>query len=280
MRAWQDLMHRVIAIGSERNDRTGVGTLALFAEKVSFNNTERAFPAVTTKKLAFKQVASELACFLQGYTNLDQFHDMGCTIWDANGTADYWKDKALYKGDLGRIYGAQWVDWHSVRADTTGISVKSTNQIKNLVEGIKKEPHGRRHIVTSLNPGELDEMCLPPCHTFFQCIVHENFLDMIVYMRSVDLFLGMPFDVASYAILQRLIAKEVGLHSSKLTFFLGDAHIYKNHYDQVRTVLGHVPEIPPTLELDESATLFNFHPNQARLVNYKNYGVVSAPMAV
>lgn len=288
MLSWLHLLQKVRKYGHSRPDRTGTGTLSLFAEQVTFNNFDNEFPAVTTKKLAFGQVCAELACFLRGYDNLEQFHMMGCTIWDGNGDADYWTPHRRWRGDLGRIYGVQWRDWQSVvpaRVGNGAADVKHTDQLANLVKNMRMDPFGRRHIVTALNPGETDQMCLPPCHVLFQAYVRADpyadpFVDLRVDMRSVDLFLGLPFDIASYAVLQRLLAKELGLRSGYLTFQLGDAHIYKNHLEQVNTVLARTPLPPPRLELADGASLFDFNPSQAKLVGYDPHPAVPAPLNV
>jgi thymidylate synthase len=284
MKVWHDILNKVLTTGEPRQDRTGTGTLAIFGEMLEFDN-EDTFPAVTTKKLAFKPMAGELAGFLIGADSLKQFHDFGCRIWDANGTADYWINNPNNKnpGDyLGRIYGVQWKDWKSVRVDKEGVlTINSLDQISALIAAVKKEPHGRRHVVTTINPGEFDQGVLPPCHIGFQVFVRNcTHLDLNVQMRSVDLFLGLPFDVASFALLQRLIAKEVGLRSGKLKFMLGDAHIYKNHIEQVKIVLSRIPLNAPKIEIEETASVFGFHPDQLRLIDYENYGVVQAPMSV
>lgn len=280
MEQWKRILGKVLRQGEKRDDRTGVGTLALFGEALTFDNRD-GFPAVTTKKLAFNQMAAELACFVRGYQTLEQFHSMGCTIWDGNGTSDYWVPYARHEGDLGRIYGVQWRDWRSTNLG----EVTSTDQLKNLIDGMRREPHGRRHVVTALNPGELGQMCLPPCHVLFQAFVSgpvdgAKRVDLCVYMRSVDLFLGLPFDIASYALLQRLIAKELGFDSGFLTFFLGDAHIYLNHVEQVNVVLTREEFEPPWLSIRPEASLFDFHPNQVELRDYKHHGPVPAPLNV
>lgn len=280
MRAWKDIMNKVLRHGFRRPDRTGVGTLALFGEQLIFDNRDE-FPAVTTKKLAFGQMAAELACFLRGYDNLKDFRNMGCTIWDGNGSADYWLPKARGEGDLGRIYGVQWRNWRSVLCHEGGIELVQVDQLKELVDGIRRDPYGRRHVVTAINPGELGQMCLPPCHVLFQAFVTpSNELWMRVDMRSVDLFLGLPFDIASYALLQRLLARELGLDSGFLCFQLGDAHIYLNHVEQVQLVLGREEMEPPRLWLSPEASLFDFHPAQAQLQKYTNHGAVAAPLNV
>jgi len=279
MQEWQGLLRKVLRHGEKRDDRTGAGTLALFGESVTFDN-RTAFPAVTTKRLGFEQMAAELACFLQGARSLDEFHKLGCTIWDGNGLAPYWTPRTEFEGDLGRIYGVQWRDWQSIDSDG---QCKNTDQLRGLVSGLLKDPHSRRHIVTAFNPGELDQMCLPPCHLFFQCFVNrEGRLDMTVYMRSVDVFLGLPFDVASYALLQRLLAQTLGhpFTPGFLTFFLGDTHIYLNHIAQVELVLSREACAAPTLALDSKATVFDFYPSQASLRGYVHLGAVPAPLNV
>lgn len=276
MEQWRRILEKVMRHGELRNDRTGVGTLALFGEQLVFDNRTM-FPAVTLKRLGFEQVKAELACFLRGYDNLEDFHKMGCTIWDGNGTSEYWKPFAHCEGDVGRIYGVQWRFWRS--ASSAGYS--ETDQLRNLVDGMRKEPHGRRHIVTAWNPGELKQMCLPPCHMFFQAFINaDKQVDLAVYMRSVDLFLGLPFDVASYALFQRLLAKELGLDSGVLTFFLGDTHIYLNHREQVAEALQRLEKDLPTLELSTDASLFDFHPSQATLQGYDPRGFIKAPLNV
>lgn len=287
MEAWKRILEKTMRFGEPRKDRTGVGTLALFGEKLEFDNRDT-FPAVTLKKLAFGQVVAELACFLRGYYRLEDFHRMGCRIWDGNGNAEYWKQHARCEGDLGRIYGVQWRDYRSVvsheHEDLTYDGVVHVDQIARLVNGLRSEPHGRRHVVTAWNPGELDQMCLPPCHIMFQVFVSGSpgaeQLDMAVYMRSVDLFLGLPFDVASYALLQRLLAKELSMHSGFLTFFLGDTHIYMNHMEQVNTVLSREAFDPPVLLLHPDASLFHLEPDHVALQSYKAHEPVFAPLNV
>lgn len=295
MNEWHRAL-RLAANGEQRPDRTGVGTKSVFGMQLSVPNTELSFPAVTTKRLAFKQVAAELACFLRGYDNLEDFHKMGCHIWDGNGAATTGsRFKPDKPGDLGRIYGVQWRDWHSpdptrvvFRTASDAASpahpIKHTDQLRDLVAGLRLDPFSRRHMVTAWNPGELNDVCLPPCHVLFQCYVYESgglrTMNLRVDMRSVDLFLGLPFDIASYALLQRLLCKEVGLRSGHLVFQLGDAHIYNNHETQVATVLSRDPEPAPVLRLRDDASLFEFHPDQAWLEDYLPNTVVSAPLNV
>jgi thymidylate synthase len=277
MKQWHDILCDVLRHGTQRNDRTGVGTLAVFGRQLTFDLRD-GFPAVTTKKLAYGQVAAELCAFTRGYSNLDDFHKVGCSIWDGNGKSDYWLPRATCQGSLGRIYGVQWTDWRSPVPGSSKYS--STNQLRVLVDGIKKEPHGRRHLVTAWNPGELDQMCLPPCYVLFQCFVEQEFIDLRVDMRSVDLFLGLPFDVASFATLQHLLAQETCLQPRHLVFQLGDAHIYKNHFGPVHEVLANLPCSMPALIVHPRASLFNWSPIDVALTGYKSHGTVAAPLNV
>lgn len=280
MKQWHDIMHKALTEGVERPDRTGVGTMALFGEQLVFDNSIT-FPAVTTKELKFGQVKAELAAFIRGYSTLEQFHSVGCKIWDGNAeqTAGS-KFKPAFQGDLGRIYGVQWRDWHGYDGGP-----QSFDQLRELVVGLKANPYGRRHLVSAWNPVDLNDMVLPPCHVMFQCFVRPGrlgnpVLDLRVDMRSVDLFLGLPFDIASYALLQRLIAREVHMDAGKLVFQLGDAHVYLNHGQQVGTVLGRKPYFPPLLTLADETSLFEFHPDQAELFDYSHHPAVPAPLNV
>lgn len=275
MRQWLELLQSVMVCGERREDRTGVGTLSVFGRSLAFTNWEgEEFPAVTTKRLAFPQVAAELSCFLKGFTTLEQFQAEGCHIWNDNAAAN--------AGKLGPIYGAQWRGWkryHPVGTGDFHVLREPADQLRTLVDGLKANPHGRRHLVSAWNVGELGEMCLPPCHVLWQAYVGENGLSLSVYMRSVDLFLGLPFDVASFALLQRLLAREVGRRSDRLVFFLGDAHVYANHFEQVKTVLSRKPtQKRPKLELRDGASLFSFNPGDARLADYEPWPAVPAPL--
>ena len=298
---WHGALRSAVQYGDLRRDRTGVGTYATFGEQLVFDNREcvalglDVFPAVTTKRLAYSQVAAELSCFLNGCESLEEFHDRGCTIWDGNGGAEYWRPRARYAGDLGRIYGVQWRRWRSpspalmLPRDVPGVraSVNVVDQLERLLDGMRRDPYGRRHLVTAWNPGELDVMCLPPCHVLWQCWVRDDgdggtgqTVDLRVDMRSVDLFLGLPFDVASYATVQRLVARELGMSSGFLTFHLGDAHVYLNHLEAVQEVLSRGPFPSPGLALADDATLTGFRPSQARMTDYASHPAVPAPLNV
>lgn len=278
MKQWHDVMQKVMEHGDSRPDRTGIGTLALFGEQLVFGNYDHEFPAVTTKKLGFTQVLAELTCFLRGYDNLSQFHSVGCTIWDGNGNAEYWTPRK--DGDLGRIYGVQWRDWRSSVRTNHGLELSRIDQLQMLLDGIKQDPYGRHHLVTAWNPGELKDMCLPPCHVLFQAFVSSGYIDLRVDMRSVDLFLGLPFDIASYAVLQRLLAKETGYKSGRLIFQLGDAHIYRNHLDAAREVLDRPFKKLPDIIFTDKSSLFDFSPDDACLVGYDPHPAVKAKLNV
>jgi thymidylate synthase len=263
-------LKRVLRFGEKRPDRTGVGTISKFGEEFSVDLRE-GFPACTTKKLALIPMWGELACFVRGLQTLRDFHEFGCQIWDKDGTSEGWLLKgAQYEGDLGRIYGVQWRAWQAVtaRGDTTIF-----DQLTWLQRKLEEDPFSRRLLVTAFNPGEVDQQCLPPCHVMFQCSVSADrkHLDMIVTMRSVDLFLGLPFDVASYATLQSLLAKDAGYTARWLTFHFGDAHIYNNHLEVVKELLTREPYKPPTLALAPYTTTTTFEPGHAFLADYEHH---------
>lgn len=263
------LLKRVLTEGSERSDRTGVGTIGLFGTNLEFD-LQKGFPAVTTKQLYFKSVAAELAGFLEGTQSAARMRELGTKIWDANANAKIWQDSPYCIGpdDMGRVYGALWRDFGGV------------NQLERLVNTLLFNPTDRRMVVTAWDPAEKHQ-CLPPCHIFWQVYVRDGeYLDLMFYMRSVDLFLGLPFDIASYGILMHLIAKEVGLKPGKMTVNMGDSHIYLNHIEQVKLQLKRVPKQLPTLYLDPAAHLTNFHPDHVMLQDYKYDVAISAPMAV
>lgn len=258
MRNYLDLMERVVATGDRRMDRTGVGTYALFGEKLSFD-LALGFPAVTSKKLYFGSVKAELAGFLEGTTSAARMRELGTMIWNANANGD----------NLGKIYGYQWRNWEGY-----------LDQLQHVVNAIKRDPTSRRLLVTAWNPSELKEMCLPPCHTHFQFFVRKGHLDCIFYMRSVDTFLGMPFDIVSYALLTHIIAQETELSPGILTGFFADCHVYLNHVDQVNLQLGRPVFKLPKLILHKDATINNFKPEMANLEDYFSHGPILAPMAV
>jgi thymidylate synthase len=273
MKKYLQALEQVLEEGSERVDRTGVGTKAYFGMQTRYNMNE-GFPAVTTKKLFFDAVKAELLWFIKGSRDIKELQKMGCYIWDENAKADYWKEKAEFEGDVGRIYGVQWREWRKPDGEFV-------DQLKNVIEGIKKNPYGRRHIVTAWNPGELETMALPPCHTFFQLFVAEEKLSLQMYQRSCDMFLGVPFNIASYSLFLHMIAQVTGYTPGDFIHVLGDAHIYKNHYKQVKEQLKRKPYPLPTLELNkEIKNIDDFKMEDISLKNYKHHPSIKAKMAV
>lgn len=297
MKQYLDVLRNVLENGNISPDRTGIGTKSLFALPMRFN-LEEGFPAVTTKKLAWKSVVSELLWFIEGSSNEKRLKEIlygtettdKQTIWTANAEAPYWKPKARYEGDLGRVYGVQWRDWKSpilVRDHTAGYEyvperydVKQVDQLLNLIDGLKKDPHGRRHIISAWNPGELDEMALPPCHCFAQFYVANGKLSCSMYQRSCDLFLGVPFNIASYSLFTHMIARVCDLGVGEFVHILGDAHIYLNHIEQVKEQLSREPLPLPKLEIANKKDITSFTMDDIRLVGYECHGPIKAEMAV
>jgi len=274
--SYLDALRLILETGVDRDDRTGTGTRALFGLQMRFNMQE-GFPAITTKKLAFKAVKSELLWFLEGSTDdnrLKELNGSEKTIWTANAEAEYWKPKATYPGDLGRVYAAQWRDWK--KPDGTTV-----DQIAEVIEQIKKDPNSRRLIVTAWNPGELDQMALPPCHMFFQFFVANGKLSLLMHQRSCDMFLGVPFNIASYSLLLHMVAQVTGLQAHEFIHSLGDAHIYNNHFDAVKEQLSRTPLPSPTLSLNPDVkTIEGFSMDDINLVNYESHPAIKATMAV
>ena len=241
-------------------------------------NLEDGFPAVTTKKLAWKAVVSELLWFLEGsnderrlaeiqYEDTKENLEDKKTIWTQNANADYWKNKSKFKGDVGRIYGVQWRNFNGV------------DQIVNLIEGLKKNPHSRRHILTAWNPSELDEMSLPPCHAFSQFYFSNNKLSCQLYQRSCDMFLGVPFNIASYSLLIHIFAKECGYQVGEFILSLGDFHIYEEHFDQVKIQLTREPKTHPSLQFEQKK-INEYKTSDFELINYEYHPKIVAPMNV
>ena len=274
--AYLDALRNIMENGVDRDDRTGTGTRALFGLQMRFKMKD-GFPALTTKKLAFKAVKSELLWILEGSGDDNRLRELNGserTIWTANAEADYWKPKAAFPGDLGRVYGVQWRKWQKPDGSTV-------DQIAEVIEMIKKDPNSRRLIVTAWNPGELDQMALPPCHMFFQFFVANGKLSLLMHQRSCDLFLGVPFNIASYSLLLHMVAQATGLEADEFVHSLGDAHIYKNHFDAVTEQLTRDPFPPPALWLNpEVKDIDSFTMDDIRLENYQSHETIKAPMAV
>lgn len=270
------ILKKILDEGSDRMDRTGTGTRALFGLQMRFAMKD-GFPAVTTKKLAFKAVKSELLWFLEGShddARLRELNGSEKTIWTANLEAPYWKPKRAHDTDLGRIYGVQWRAWR--KPDGTTV-----DQIAEVIEKIKTNPTDRRMIVTAWNPGELSEMALPPCHMFFQFFVADGTLSLYMHQRSCDMFLGVPFNIASYSLLLHMVAQVTGLKPGEFIHSLGDAHIYHNHFDAVKEQLSRTPLQSPTLWLNpEVNNIDDFTMDDIKLEGYESHPPIKAEMAV
>jgi thymidylate synthase len=276
MKQYHELLEDIINNGEVKDDRTGVGTISVFGRQLRFD-LSNGFPAVTTKKLAWKSVVSELLWFIEGTGDERRLAEIlygsrdieRNTIWTGNAQAAYWTPKARYDGDLGRVYGVQWRDWRGV------------DQLTNLIDGIKQDPNGRRHILTAWNVDELEQMALPPCHVLAQFYVNNGKLSCHMYQRSVDVFLGLPFNIASYALLTHLIARECELDVEELIISTGDTHIYSNHIDQVNEQLARTEYPLPTLWLNPNIKkVTDFNMEHIELDNYKSHGTIKAEMAV
>ena len=303
MKQYHDLLQDILDNGEEKDDRTGVGTYSVFGRQLRFD-LRNGFPAITTKKLAWKAVRGELLWFIEGSGDERRLAELthgnkdgNVTIWTPNALAPYWRPKAQYEGDLGRVYGVQWRHWQTpithkqeTFKDDFGsqynrkgsIHIKETDQLKNLIEGLQKDPNGRRHILSAWNPGELDKMALPPCHVMSQYAVNKKGeLSCHMYQRSVDVFLGLPFNIASYALLTHLLAHHCGLKVGELIISTGDTHIYKDHVDQVKEQLSREEFAAPTLILNPNKTnLFEMTMDDISLEGYQCHGQIKANMAV
>ena len=263
MKQYLDLLRYVKTNGVKKADRTGTGTISVFGYHMRFD-LDDGFPLVTTKKCHLKSIIHELLWFLQGDTNIKYLNDNGVTIWDE------WADES---GDLGPVYGAQWRSWQA--AD------KTIDQITDVIEQIKTNPDSRRLIVSAWNVGELDKMALMPCHAFFQFYVADGKLSCQLYQRSADIFLGVPFNIASYALLLMMIAQVTNLKSGEFVHTFGDAHIYSNHMEQVEEQLSRKPYPLPEMKINpEIKNIFNFKYDDFELINYQSHPTISAPIAV
>lgn len=321
MKQYNDAIEFILKKGKIREDRTGEGTISVFGYQMRFDLTE-GFPAVTTKKLAWKSVISELLFFIEGSGDERRLREIlhgdrnspKTTIWTANAEAPYWKPKAKFEGDLGRVYGVQWRSWHGVSRTIENtvnqlehlvvnaknypnqdfineLSVlveeiktnqhRTVDQLANLIHGLKTDPYGRRHILTAWNPTELDQMALPPCHTFSQFYVQDGKLSCQMYQRSADFFLGVPFNIASYAAFTHMIAQVCDLEVGEFIHTFGDAHIYLNHLDAVKEQLSRQPFELPKLQLNPLVkNIEDFTMNDFQLIDYKHHDPIKAKMAV
>ncbi len=264
MKQYLDLMRHVLEHGQRKEDRTGTGTLSVFGYQMRFNLAE-GFPLVTTKKVHLRSIIHELLWFLRGDTNIGYLRDNKVSIWDE------WADA---QGNLGPVYGAQWRSWPA--ADGRHI-----DQISDLIRQIKHNPDSRRLIVSAWNVGEIDKMALPPCHAFFQFYVADGALSCQLYQRSADIFLGVPFNIASYALLTMMVAQVCGLRCGDFIHTLGDAHLYSNHLEQARTQLQRSPYPLPVMKINTAANdLLQFRYEDFELVGYECHPAIKAPVAV
>lgn len=276
MKQYHDLLNDILENGETTGDRTGIGTISVFGRQLRFDLTDR-FPAITTKKLAWNAVVSELLWFIEGSRDERRLAEIThgtregvVTIWSPNAMAPYWKNKAQFEGDLGPIYGVQWRNWDGV------------DQLLNLIQELKANPKSRRHILSAWNVGELNDMALPPCHIMSQYYVSKNNqLSCHMYQRSVDCFLGLPFNIASYALLTHMIAHVCGYTAKELIISTGDTHIYNDHIDQVKEQLSRNEYPLPTLKLNNKVDdILKFTKNDIVLDGYLSHGSIKARMAV
>lgn len=264
MKQYHELLRHILATGVTKTDRTGTGTLSVFGYQMRFD-LQDGFPLVTTKKLHLRSIIYELLWFLNGDTNIKYLKDHGVTIWDE------WADT---DGNLGPVYGYQWRSWPGRNGETI-------DQISKVIDQIKNKPHSRRHMVTAWNPADVDQMALPPCHALFQFYVAEGKLSCQLYQRSCDTFLGLPFNIASYALLTHMVAQQCDLQVGDFVWSGGDVHIYSNHLDQVNTQLAREPYPLPTLNIKRKPfNIFDYQFEDFEILNYQAHPSIKAPIAV
>jgi thymidylate synthase len=264
MKQYHELLRHILATGATKTDRTGTGTLSVFGYQMRFD-LQDGFPLVTTKKLHLRSIIYELLWFLNGDTNIKYLKDNGVTIWDE------WADA---QGNLGPVYGYQWRSWPGRNGETI-------DQISKVIDQIKNKPDSRRHMVTAWNPADVDQMALPPCHALFQFYVADGKLSCQLYQRSCDTFLGLPFNIASYALLTHMVAQQCDLEVGDFVWTGGDVHIYSNHFDQVNTQLSREPFPLPTLNIKRKpSSIFDYRFEDFEILNYQAHPSIKAPIAV
>lgn len=296
MKDYLTLLSNVMHEGDHRGTRNG-GTRSLFGQSLQFD-LRRGHPVLTTKRMATKAIFGELIGFLRGYDNARDFEELGCRVWNANAESPYWVNSAAYRGegDLGRIYGVQWRSWRThvpllgdQRSEEGMFPIegyRTLDQIERLIRLIRNDPSNRRMVVTAWNPAELNEMALPPCHLFFQVYCEGQYMDLQMYQRSVDIFLGLPFNIASYATLLWILARHTGYEPRRLTMCLGDTHLYTAHLEQAYEQLERSPRTLPTLHYDygglapDLVAPASMHPERFRLDNYEPHPAIKAEMLV
>jgi thymidylate synthase len=288
--SYLNTLQNILDNGQDRPDRTGVGTRGLFGLQMRFD-LAKGFPAITTKRLAWRAVVSELLWFIEGSGDEFRLREIlhgeryteKRTIWTDNAEAPYWVNKRLQRhpGDLGRVYGVQWRRWRKPLVRINKVVLQNHDQLLELINGIKKDPYSRRHIISAWNPGELDLMALPPCHMMAQFYINNGQLSCQMYQRSADMFLGVPFNIASYALFTHMIAQVCNLTVGELIITFGDAHIYNSHIAQVKEQLSRKPLELPKLSLNPKITVItDFGMDDIELIGYESHGTISAPMAV
>nr|AVA17812.1 thymidylate synthase [uncultured bacterium] len=264
MKQYHELLNHVLETGHQKADRTGTGTLSVFGYQMRFNLSD-GFPLLTTKKLHTRSIFHELLWFLKGETNIKYLKDNKVSIWDE------WADE---NGELGPVYGKQWRSWETADG-------KTVDQIANVIKQIKENPDSRRHLVIAFNPGEVDKMALPPCHAFFQFYVANGKLSCQLYQRSADIFLGVPFNIASYALLTHMVAQVCNLQPGDFIHTFGDAHIYSNHMEQVKLLLSRTPRALPQLKLNPNVkNIFDFTYEDIEITGYDPHPMIKAEVAV
>lgn len=289
MKQYTDLLELLLEQGERRDQARGMPTYSMFGHYLSFDLRE-GFPLVTVKAVPFKSVIAELVGFLKGVNDAKAFNELGTKIWDANADAEYWVNNPnrAYVGHLGRIYGVQWREFRSVEEDahvdghTSFLQIKRTDQIRNLIDGLIENPQGRRHIVTAWNPGELDQMALPPCHVMFQCYVSsDGYLDLQMHQRSCDAFLGLPFNIASYAALLTYLAGVCGYKPRHLKITLGDVHLYENQLEAAHKAVERIPMPLPQMHVRiREAGIAGLKVDDFVLENYQSHPALPVPMVV
>jgi len=272
---YEELLRKIVNEGDRVPNRTGTDTLEIFGAQLRYD-LQRGFPLITTKKVFTKAIIHELLWFLSGDTNVKYLQDNGVTIWDE------WANE---HGDLGPVYGGQWRawggNWKYDGYNDEWVEGEGIDQISDLIDGIKKDPHGRRHIVTAWNPSEIDKMALPPCHMFFQCHVDsDKRLSLQIYQRSADMFLGVPFNIASYALLTHMIAQQTGCTVGDLIWTAGSAHLYVNHLDAATRQLKREPYGFPTLALNDPLSIFDYSYEDIEVRGYQHHDAIKADVAI
>ena len=263
MTNYLQLLQNILDTGEKRQDRTGTGTLSVFGRQLRFDLSKK-FPLLTTKKVHFRSIVYELLWFLRGDTNIKYLNEHNVKIWNE------WADE---KGELGRVYGAQWRSWQKPNGETL-------DQISEVIKNIKEKPHSRRLIVVAFNPGELDQMALPPCHAFFQFYVSQGKLSCQLYQRSADVFLGVPFNIASYSLLTLMVAQACNLKPGEFVHTFGDVHLYLNHTEQAKDQLSRDTKALPILQMEPAPSIFDYQYENFKLIDYNPHPTIKAPISV